>query len=110
MMIYEEMRCYEEMHLTKASIKPTKDVILKSFKKEKRIYVHGLHDIPFAMLLLTMFGPRKRQKVQNFLIQKVEKNTIHFYCSQITIHELLFTNYCSLTLFTLTVHSKILPI
>ena len=99
-MIYEEMRCYEEMHLTKASIKPTKDVILKSFKKEKRIYVHGLHDIPFAMLLLTMFGPRKRQKVQKFLIQKVEK--------------ILFTDYCSLTLFTFTVHdtvhSEILPI
>ena len=73
-----------------------------------------MHDIPiamlpFAMLLLTMFGPRKRQKVQKFLIQKVGKTLFTF-----TVHGLLFTDYCSLTLFTFlvhdTVHFEILPI
>ena len=50
----------------------------------------GLHDIPFVMLLLTMFGPRKRQKVQKFLIQKVEKTLFTF-----TVHGLLFMDYYS---------------
>ena len=74
------------MRLTKVSIKPTKEVILKSFKKEKRIYVHGLHDIPIAMLLLTMFGPRKGQKSSEVFNSKTGKNTIHFYYSRITVH------------------------
>ena len=56
--------------------------------------------LPFCHASPDNVGPSKRQKVQKFLIQKVKK--------------ILFTDYCSLTLFTFTVHdtvhSEILPI
>ena len=86
------------MRLTKVSIKPTKEVILKSFKKKRESTY--MHDIPIAMLLLTIFEPRKGQKVQKFLIQKVEKTLFTF-----TVHGLLFTDTVHfllfMTLFTL---------
>ena len=79
------------------SIKPTKGHI-EVFKKEKRIYVHSLHDVAIAMFLLTMLEPRRGQKSSEVFKSKSGKNTIHFYCS--------------LTLFTFhdTIHSEILPI
>ena len=72
-------------------------------KKEKRFY--SLHDIPFAMLLLIMFGPKKKTKSLEVFNSKSRKNTIHFYCSWITVHGLLFT-----FIIHDTVHSEILPI
>ena len=46
-------------------------------------------------------SPRFRQK---------RKITIHCYYSPVTIHLSLFTRHYSLVLFTITVHSEILPI
>ena len=45
--------------------------------------------LPFCHASLDNVGPSKRQKVQKFLIQKVEKILFTF-----TVHRLLFTDYC----------------
>ena len=75
-------------------------------RRNLRTLLSYFHDLAIAMLLLTKSEPRKWQKNFSWILsQKNGKNTIHFSCSQITIHGLLFTDTVHfllfMTLFTL---------
>ena len=92
-------------------------LILGFLKSKRKIKESSYFDLIMITLVLPCFfwqslniiSWRKGQKISADFKSKSGKNTVHFYCSQITIHRLLFTDYYSWItvhrlVFTDTVH------